>query len=381
MRCRVSSRCGRGVPHGLEDGRGRVQRLVLLGVVADDGAMPGRDLSGVGGVDPREDAQQRRLARSVEAEDHDPAPPVDGEVDVGEHLQRAVRAGEPGGHQGNPAARLGLGEAQGGHLVAAAHLVARRHDLVRALEHRLRSLGLGGLGAHLLRLAAQRIGLLLGVAPLAATPSLVRLPGGQVGLPAHRVEVDLTTVGVEVPDLVHGVLQQFGVMADDDEAALVRRQELAQPPHGVGVEVVGGLVEQEDVGPAEQDARELDAPALAAGQGAERLVEDPLHAARRWPRSPRPGTPRRSLRAPRTRPRHGRSGRSGGRAPPRPWCPSPCWSPACAARRRAGRVPRGCGRGRSRRGCPSADPAAGSPRSRSRSPDRRRASSPGRGCA
>ncbi len=40
--------------------------------------------------------------------------------------------------------------------------------------------------------------------------------------------------------------------------------------------MVGGLVEQEDVGAAEQDAGELDTAPLAAGEGAERLVEDPL---------------------------------------------------------------------------------------------------------
>ena len=61
-------------------------------------------------------------------------------------------------------------------------------------------------------------------------------------------------------------------------------QEAAQPRDGVGVEVVGRLVEQQRgvglpgaVGGGEQDSRELDASALTTREGAERLVE---HAVR-----------------------------------------------------------------------------------------------------
>ena len=49
-----------------------VEGLVLLGVVAEPSAVAGLDLAGVGLVDAREDAQQRRLARTVEAEDRPP---------------------------------------------------------------------------------------------------------------------------------------------------------------------------------------------------------------------------------------------------------------------------------------------------------------------
>ena len=46
-----------------------------------------------------------------------------------------------------------------------------------------------------------------------------------------------------------------------------------QPRLGVDVEVVGGLVEQQHVAAGEQDAGELDAAALAAGEHGERQVE------------------------------------------------------------------------------------------------------------
>ena len=68
-------------------------------------------------------------------------------------------------------------------------------------------------------------------------------------------------------------LEQLDVVADHDEPALVLLEEVAQPDDGVGVEVVGRLVEQQRLGAGEQDAGELDPAALTAGERAERLLE------------------------------------------------------------------------------------------------------------
>ncbi len=65
-------------------------------------------------------------------------------------------------------------------------------------------------------------------------------------------------------------------MADDEQPAAVRAQELEQPGAGVGVEVVGRLVEEEQVTAAEEDAHELDASPLTAGEGTEGDVEPVL---------------------------------------------------------------------------------------------------------
>ena len=73
-----------------QHGAAGVEGLVLLGVVADLQPVARLDRAGVGLVDAGEDPQQRRLAGAVEAEDDDPAALVDGEVDVGEDLERAV---------------------------------------------------------------------------------------------------------------------------------------------------------------------------------------------------------------------------------------------------------------------------------------------------
>ena len=65
-------------------------------------------------------------------------------------------------------------------------------------------------------------------------------------------------------------------MADHDQPTPVVPEELAQPHDGVGVEVVGGLVEQEGLRPGEQDPGQFDASALATTQRPQRLSQDPV---------------------------------------------------------------------------------------------------------
>jgi hypothetical protein len=49
-------------------------------------------------------------------------------------------------------------------------------------------------------------------------------------------------------------------VGDGDDRAFVVTQVVFQPGHGLGVQVVGGLVEQQDVGFGQQQAGESDAP-------------------------------------------------------------------------------------------------------------------------
>ena len=62
-------------------------------------------------------------------------------------------------------------------------------------------------------------------------------------------------------------------MAHDEQRAAVRAQQLQQPVAGVGVEVVRRLVEQEQLTAGEEDAHELEPPALTTGERAEGEVE------------------------------------------------------------------------------------------------------------
>src|SRR5690606_41502374 len=56
-------------------------------------------------IEAREHAQQGGLARAVESEDDDFRPPVDGQVDGREDLQRAVALAQVVGHERGAAAR------------------------------------------------------------------------------------------------------------------------------------------------------------------------------------------------------------------------------------------------------------------------------------
>lgn len=67
----------------------------------------------------------------------------------------------------------------------------------------------------------QTFGLLLCDFTFAAATFLVDHALVQVGLPAERVHVDLAELCVQMPDLVHHFVKQFGGVGDDQETALV----------------------------------------------------------------------------------------------------------------------------------------------------------------
>ena len=132
------------------------------------------------------------------------------------------------------------------------------------------------------------------------------------------------------------------------EAALVAGQVAAQPGDRVGVEVVGGLVEQQDAaavlaGVGEQDAGQLDAAALAAGEGADGLGQGPVGQAEVGADPGRLGLGRVAAQARRTGPPGCRSGGPACRRRSRPARPR---ASASRPAERPGRGRRGPGRGR-----------------------------------
>ncbi len=172
-----------------------------------------------------------------------------------------------------------LREPDVGDPVALALGLDAGHEPLGALGHVLGRHGLGRLGAHLVGLLHELPGLLLRVRALALAALLVGLALQQVRLPAHRVLVELGPVRVEVEHLGADGFEQAGVVGDHDDAARVVLEVRPQPDHRVGVEVVGGLVEEQRVGAREQDPGELDASPLTARERTDRLGQHTVRQA------------------------------------------------------------------------------------------------------
>ncbi len=126
-------------------------------------------------------------------------------------------------------------------------------------------LGLGltppGRGAHPLQLLAQAPGQ-LGV--LLALDLQTLLLGLQVGGVVALVGVEATTVHLGNP-LGH-VVQEVAVVGHGDDRALVGSQVLLQPQDRLGVQVVGGLVQEEKVRGLQEQATQGHPAALTTGE-------------------------------------------------------------------------------------------------------------------
>ena len=90
---------------------------------------------------------------------------------------------------------------------------------------------------------------------------LLLQPGGVVALPRDAA------AAVELEDPAGDVVEEVAVVGDDQDGAGVGDEVLLQPGDGLGVEVVGGLVEEQHLGLFEQQAAEGDAAGLAAREG------------------------------------------------------------------------------------------------------------------
>jgi len=72
---------------------------------------------------------------------------------------------------------------------------------------------------------------------------------------------------LQLEDPLRDVVEEVPIVGDGDDGPRVLLEEALQPLHGFGVEMVGRLVEEEQVGVLEQEASEGDAALLAARQG------------------------------------------------------------------------------------------------------------------
>jgi hypothetical protein len=96
---------------------------------------------------------------------------------------------------------------------------------------------------------------------------LLREPGLLLLEPARVVALERDALAaVELEDPARDVVEEVAIVGHRHDGALVLLEVALEPRDRLGVEVVGGLVEQQQVGRGEQQPAERDAAALAAGE-------------------------------------------------------------------------------------------------------------------
>src|SRR4051812_32678731 len=244
------------LPDGLVVGE-RVARLVdvrELDRVADP------QLARVGLLLAGDHAEERRLAGAVRADDADDAAARQLEAQVVDEqlvaealaqvlgLDDDVAEPRPGGDVDLDLVELDVALLGDERLEVGQARLLLGLAALRVLAHPLE---LGGD-----RLLARLLGaLLLGQAGL-----LLLEPARVVALVGDAARA------VELEDPAGDVVEEVAVVGDRDHRALVLVEVALQPRDGLGVEVVGGLVEQQQVRGGEQQPAQRDAAALAAAQ-------------------------------------------------------------------------------------------------------------------
>ena len=239
-----------------EDGVGRVERLDLV-LREVRHAHVRAELAGarIGLEHAGQHLQQRALAGPVRTDERHPLPALEGEVQVAgvDHglavalrdvLQRDHRAAAERGGSGN-------------RNFTRLRPPLRLRDPLEPLERLDARLDLARLGL----LVAEPIDERLGVGDLALLGLGRGLElGDPLGALVDEVRVVADVLGraavVELDDPVGDLVDEVAVVADQHDRPGVLRQEAGQPLDRCQVEVVGRLVEQQDVGVLEQQPRE-----------------------------------------------------------------------------------------------------------------------------
>ena len=255
------------------------------------------------------------LPGAVEAEDQQTLAPADVEGHVVEHVQRAVRLGQVLDLEHRAARRRAAPGTSPSACVGAAAPRRRRPRCARCASRGCapstpwwpsrRNGRRSSAGARPRRCRAAI--LVSRSSSLRRADEVLRVRALVLDERAERVVAG----AIEVQHARDRGVEQLEVVADHEQRAAVLREEAEHPVAGVVVEVVGRLVEEEDVAAGEEDPRQLDAATLAAGQHAQRQVEAGRRPDRGRRRSIAPPT------RPRSRPRRGTTlhdGRSGRRS-------------------------------------------------------------------
>ena len=212
------------------------------GLAPLDGALVGLQLAG-------EDLEQGGLGVLVVAHEGDLVPVAHDEAHLVQHLHSVDGLADVGdeedvlahlsvGREGHP----GVAAGGGGDLLQG--------DLLQQFAPGGGLLALGLVGGEAGDELLQLLGLLLVLLVLVLHQVLHELGGVVPEVVVAHVHLDL--VVVDVHDVGADGVEEVAVVADHNHRALKVQQEVLQPVHRVDVQVVGGLVQQQDVRIAEQ---------------------------------------------------------------------------------------------------------------------------------
>ena len=198
---------------------------------------------------PRQQLRECRLAVAIGAEQADAVVVREREIEPRQH-DAFVIADRPALHGDDRRRELLFGRGQVDRQHVRIHDRRRRLHLFQHLEARLRL-------PRLRRLGAKAVDEFLQVL------ALVFLLLGGLGLHGHQLAPLLFEAGiialperqlraVEMQDVIADGVQQIAIVRDDDGGSRIGLEMFDQPERTLEVEVVGGLVEQQQVGLGEQ---------------------------------------------------------------------------------------------------------------------------------
>ena len=257
------------------DGAPRVQGLVFLGVVADADPRADAQHGVVPGGLTDDVAEEGGLARAVGTQQADAVAGGEVEVDPVEEDPVAKRAGVAFQLEGDVAASGGCGE--GG--IDALRVQVGAVDLVHAVEGSLlvlgapRLAGVVGHGSpaleaddHLLQPADLFLLVLVrGLLGEQVFHLLGAVPGVVARVPGELAVFDFQD-GADHP------VEQVAVVGDQDHGSVAVVEKVLQPVQAFEVQMVGRLVEEQDIGFFEQNFGQGDDVLLAAAQRSDGLV-------------------------------------------------------------------------------------------------------------
>ena len=260
----------------LQRGLVRAQGLELvLGEVAGGEALALQAAASGKSKLVREQLDQRRLAGAVAPEQADALAGAQRERDALQHRLVAVAHRTVLDLQQGVGRRRRVTESE-----AERRVHMRRGDALHALERldpALRLARLGRLGAETADVVfhVRDVALLLLEHRLLLDQALAALTL-EVGI-AAGVEAELLLL--DVGDMGDAGVEELAVVRDQQQRAAVVAQPGFEPDHRVEVEVVGRLVEQQQVGAAHQRLRQVQAHAPAAGEIGHRTLDVGLQEA------------------------------------------------------------------------------------------------------